>query len=140
MKKSPQISFFSIIFLLFSIYTSYSQDISSCGLMSAISLARYYGSTINENDLENLHQSYTQNDLSIFDVKEAANKLGVKTDGMKINLEELEALNRPFIALVTNHFVFVESINNKWIRYIDNNIIKIDPKSEFAKIYTGKSR
>ena len=113
--------------------------IPSCGLYSVQNLARYLGRSLDAVQFSSLCLKYPQEEISLFQVKQAAQDAGIATEGVKATVSELQKRRQPFIAAMPNHFVCVDLIQAGWVRYSDNDQIRLAPLPEFERDYQGKA-
>jgi peroxiredoxin Q/BCP len=125
--------------------TGYSQEHShratapNCGVRSVFNLARHIGKAPNQVQEDDLCKAYPNEQVSMLDVQNAAKRLGIELEGMKATLQEMEARGEPFIAVLPNHFTFVERVEGKWVRYAEDGGLLVRPRELFEKEYQGKS-
>ena len=111
----------------------------SCGLYSVLNLARCLGRAIDEKSVQDLCRSYPQEEMSLFDVQNAAKQTNVDTEGVRATLEELQKRGQPFIAALPDHFICVERVEDDWVRFYQNSELKIQSRSGFAGNFSGKA-
>lgn len=86
------------------------QDQMDCGATCLRIVAKYYGRNINIYRLRKLCQ-VTKNGVNMLGVSEAAEKLGFRTLGLRVSVEQLEVIQLPYIIQWRqNHFLLFEEI------------------------------
>ena len=114
-------------------------EIPNCGVQSVLNIARFVGKAPDNGQILNLNQTYSQLEISMFDVQQAAKQIGVSLEGVKATLSELEKRKQPFIAVLPNHFICVERVEGDWVRYSEAGGFIIEPLIQFAAKYQGKA-
>lgn len=111
----------------------------NCGVRSLLGLARYLGHPADDAQTLAMRQAYPQDQVSLWDVQQAARSLGLDTEGVKATLTELQQRQQPFIAALPDHFVFVERVEADWVRYSEGQGLLLRPRSGFEQEYQGKA-
>ena len=115
-----------------------------CGVACLSMIIKYYGGYIGEDTLYEM-TSTTRRGVSAYHLIEAAKMIGLKAEGIKVDIENLKEINFPCIAHLTlngnmGHYVVIYNIDfKKKELYIGDPArkrmkIKI---SDFKKIFTG---
>lgn len=100
------------------------QGIKDCGVTCLYNVIRYYKGNISIEKLRNLTKT-NDNGTSVYDIVEASNKLGLKSNAYMCKYNNLKKILWPFIAHIKldgkyDHFVIIRKIKN-------NKIIIEDP-------------
>ena len=119
--------------------TSALVDAPNCGVQSVLSLAGVLGKMPNQIQSDALCKTYPQAEISMFDVQQAAKQVGISMEGVKATLPELEKRGQPFIAVLPNHFAFVERIEGDWVRYQVGEGFQVESRAQFEGKYQGKA-
>ena len=114
-------------------------EVSNCGVQSVLSLARLLGKMPSQTQADALCRAYPQSEVSMFDVQQAAKQIGIAVEGVKATLPELEKRGQPFIAVLPNHFAFVERVEGDWVRYQVGEGFQIESRAQFESKYQGKA-
>lgn len=114
-------------------------DTPNCGIQSVLDFARFLDKAPKEEQAIALCKTYPQAEISMFDVQQAAKQVGVQLDGVKASVAELEKRHQPFIAVLPDHFVFVERVEGEWVRHSENEGFSIEPRAQFEADYQGKA-
>ena len=116
--------------------------IKECGSASLLSIIRYYGGNISINRLIELTNT-TKDGTNFYNLKDAAQKLGLIAKGFKIdNIDKLKNNCSPLICHLNidgyNHFVVLYSYKKEKLLLMDpaQGRVLID-KEKFSKIWTG---
>ncbi len=117
-------------------------DTKDCGPTCLKIVAKYYGKTISQQKLQELCET-TRQGTSLAFVSEAAENIGFRTLGIKINLKKLEKeAPLPCIAYLPlqRHFVVIYKITKDKIYISDpaHDLINYN-KNEFLKIWIGNN-
>jgi hypothetical protein len=110
---------------------------SNCGVRSVINMARYLGQEINQTQVSELCRDYPQEIVNLQDVQQIAKRSGIQLEGVKSTLEELERRRQPFIAVTPNHFVFIERIDEQWVRYQEGSGYEVRSRADFEREFQG---
>ena len=133
----------AFVFTLFSgSYWAKAQSLTTpvvpnCGVRSVLNLANYLGQVPSNKQTSQLCETYPQSSISMYSVQQAACQLGIPLQGEKVTLDELEKSQQPFIAVLPDHFVFVERVDGPWVLYIESNGLEIRSRASFAQDYRG---
>ena len=73
------------------------QGIKDCGVTCLYNIIRYYKGNISIDKLRNLTKT-DNNGTSIYNIVEASNKLGLKSNAYMCKYNSLNKISRPFIA------------------------------------------
>lgn len=91
------------------------EGLQDCGICSLLNIIRYYGGNTDIEKLRDLTNT-TENGTSIYNLVNAANKLGFESKAYKCKLNDLESQTMPLIAYIKirdyNHFVIVTDISD----------------------------
>jgi ATP-binding cassette subfamily B protein len=109
-------------------------DMMDCGATCLRIVFKYYGQMVSIQKIRKLCQT-TKDGVNLYGVSEAAEKLGFRTYGVRLNLEQLSQIELPCILHWNqNHFVVLYKIKNK--RYFISDpatgLISFDER-EFTK-------
>lgn len=108
LKRSTVICFFMVNIKKFPYYRQ--QDTMDCGATCIRMIIKYYGRNVNINKIRKLCQ-ITKVGVNLLGMSEAAEKLGFRTQALRITLVELEDLKLPCIVhWRQNHFVVLYKI------------------------------
>jgi predicted double-glycine peptidase len=121
----------------------------SCGSAALATLLRHhYGRTANEADI--FRAMYATGDqakiqkvgFSLLDMKVYLNSVGLKADGYRYALRDLEQLKAPVIVLIKiadyRHFVVIKGVRRGQVLVGDPaRGLKVYPEAEFAKLWNG---
>jgi len=108
-------------------------DTSNCGVRSVLEFVRYLGAPLQQERILALNRAYPQAQVTMSDVQKAAKSMGLILEGVKANLDELQAKQQPFIAVLPDHFVFIEKVENEWVRYSEGAGFLIRSRADFEK-------
>ena len=122
-------------------FTNYRQaDYKDCGPTCLKIIAKYYGKTINIQELRDASETTREGSNLLF-LSDAAEKVGFRTLGVKLSLERLEEAPLPCILHWNkNHYVVLYKIK-KDIYYISDpafGLIKYN-KQDFLKFWIGNN-
>ncbi len=122
-------------------FTHYKQaDFKDCGPTCLKIIAKHYGKTINIQELRDTSETTREGSNLLF-LSEAAEKMGFRTLGVKLNLERLEEAPLPCILHWNkNHYVVLYRIK-KDIFYISDpgfGLIEYN-KDDFIKFWIGNN-
>ncbi|RYJ40123.1 Bacteriocin-processing peptidase [Flavobacterium anhuiense] len=122
-------------------FTHYKQaDNKDCGPTCLKIIAKYYGKTINIQELRNISETTREGSNLLF-LSDAAEKIGFRTLGVKLSLERLEEAPLPCILhWNNNHYVVLYKIK-KGIYYVSDpafGLIKYN-KEDFLKFWIGNN-
>jgi len=135
-----------ILFVLFLSswqVASQAQDVASdnCGVNSSIALARSEGLTISQDDEQRLQSAYPAKTVSMLDVKQMCEKLGLSVTGVKGSLAELIKNATPCIVNLKepDHFLVLLDGDAKVVRVIDGDdgLLAVVPRLEIEPRFTG---
>lgn len=123
-------------------------DSKDCGPTCLKIIAKYYGKVINIQSLRNLSETNREGSNLLF-LSDAAEKIGFKTIGVKINLLKLEEIPLPCVLHWNkNHYVVLYDVPNSKKRLKGGKNYKIsDPaiglidysEEEFLKFWIGNN-
>lgn len=101
--------------------------------------ARLEGVAISMDEISSLFKPETE-EISMYDLFQTAQKLGLSAMGVRMSWEELLGLKSPAIAWVNkNHFVVVERVVGDKILVVDYpNPAKLYTQEKFEKIWSGE--
>lgn len=120
-------------------FPSYLQtEFKDCGPTCLKIIAKYYGKTLQINKLRDLSET-TRAGSSLLNLSEAAEKIGFRTIGVKLNLNKLETAPLPCILFWNKvHYVVLYKIK-KEVFYISDPAIGLleYTKDEFLKFWVG---
>lgn len=115
-------------------------DQKDCGSTCLKIIAKHYGKILKIQDLRNYSET-TRDGSNMLLLSDAAEKIGFRTIGARLNLEKLEELPIPFILHWNNtHYVVLYKIK-KGIYYISDPAIGLLEynKSDFLKFWIGNN-
>jgi predicted double-glycine peptidase len=119
----------------------------SCGSAALASLLTYhYDDTVDEQSVfTDMYQNGDQQKIqkqgfSLLDIKQYLERRGYRSDGFKINLDQLVNANVPALTIINNngylHFVIIKGVNNEEVLVGDPALgIKALPRDEFEKMW-----
>ncbi|WP_284651347.1 peptidase domain-containing ABC transporter [Flavobacterium terrisoli] len=115
-------------------------DSKDCGATSLKIIAKHYGKTLNIQTLRKLSET-TREGSTLMNISDAAETIGFKTLGVKVNLDKL--LEAPLPCIIhwnKNHYVVLYKIR-KEIFYISDPAIGLIEysKEEFIKFWIGNN-
>lgn len=123
------------------IFPNYIQtDIKDCGPTTLRIISKYYGKLINIQKLRNLAETNREGS-SLFGISAAAEKIGFRTIGARLTIEELDNVHLPCILHWNGaHFVVLYKIkkNNYYISDPAIGLIQYT-KFEFLKFWIGNN-
>ena len=90
------------------------QEIKDCGVTCLYNIIRYYKGNISIDKLRNLTKT-DENGTSIYNIVEASNKLGLKSNAYMCKYNSLKKIPWPFIAHIKldekyDHFIIIKNI------------------------------
>ena len=90
------------------------QGIKDCGVTCLYNIIRYYKGNISIDKLRNLTKT-DENGTSIYNIVEASNKLGLKSNAYMCKYNSLKKIPWPFIAHIKldekyDHFIIIKNI------------------------------
>ena len=90
------------------------QGIKDCGVTCLYNIIRYYKGNISIDKLRNLTKT-DNNGTSIYNIVEASNKLGLKSNAYMCKYNSLNKISWPFIAHIKldekyDHFIVIKNI------------------------------
>lgn len=115
-------------------------DSKDCGPTCLKIIAKHYGKSINVQELRNLSET-TREGSSLLFLSDAAEKIGFRTLGVKLNLERLEEAPLPCILhWNNNHFVVLYNIIRETFYISDpaQGLLEYS-KKEFLKFWIGNN-
>lgn len=119
----------------------------SCGSATLASLLTYhYDDTVDEQSVfvdmyrNGDQQKIQKQGFSLLDIKLYLERRGYRSDGFKINLDQLIAANVPAITIINNngylHFVIIKGLNEQEVLLGDPSAgIKVMPRDEFETMW-----
>ncbi len=113
-------------------------DMMDCGPACLRIVAKYYGRHYNLNTLRNLMYK-TREGVSLLTISDAAEKIGFRTQGVRLKFSVLEEI--PFPAIIhwnQNHFVVLYKIKRKKQRGEESMFFYISDPAHGLLKYTGK--
>lgn len=116
------------------------QDQMDCGPTSLRMVAKYYGRNIPMQKLRSLC-FINKGGVNLLAISEAAEKLGMRTTGVKLNLQQLKQAELPCILhWRQNHFVVLYKIRNEKYYIADSavGLFKLDEKTFIKSWYSNK--
>ena len=91
----------------------FQRDSRSCGVACLSMILHYYGKKVNSAYLNDVLPC-NKDGVSAFSIIEAANKLGLKGEGLKTDIKNLPKIKLPVILHWNfNHFVVLYNINDR---------------------------
>lgn len=111
---------------------------ANCGVRSVINLARYLGHELTEQQRGELVKRYPTEQVSMLDVKRAAESVGLKLSGWQMTSSELQVKRTPAIVSLPNHFALVDSVGSQWVRVFESEYSSLMPRAEFDRIFQSK--
>jgi ATP-binding cassette subfamily B protein len=115
-------------------------DSKDCGPTCLKIIAKHYGKTINRQELRNLSET-TREGSNFFTLSEAAEKIGYRSLGVKLNFEKLKEAPLPCILHWNgNHYVVLYKIKKDKILISDPGygLLEYD-KRDFIKFWIGNN-
>lgn len=109
-------------------------DLMDCGATSLRMIFKYYGQQVSIHKIRKLCQT-TKNGVNLLGISEAAEKLGFRTYGVRLNLEQLKEVELPCILHWNqNHFVVLYKIirGKYYISDPASGLVSYD-ENEFSK-------
>lgn len=109
-------------------------DAMDCGATSLRIIFKYYGQQVSVHRIRKLCQT-TKNGVNLLGISEAAEKLGFRTYGVRLSLEQLKELELPCILHWNqNHFVVLYKIRSEKYYISDpaSGLVSYD-ESEFSR-------
>lgn len=112
-------------------------DTMDCGAACLASIARFHGRKISIPVFRKLI-NVTREGSSLYALKTACEKVGLRALGMRLDYAELQTLRPPFIALSHYHFVVVYKVGKDSVQIGDpgSGVITI-PREQFERHWTG---
>lgn len=122
----------------------------SCGSATLASLLTYhYDDTVDEQSVfVDMYQNGDQQKIqqlgfSLLDIKLYLERHGYRSDGFKINLDQLITANVPAITIINNngylHFVIIKGVNDQEVLLGDPSVgIKVIPRDEFEEMWGNR--
>jgi predicted double-glycine peptidase len=122
----------------------------SCGSATLASLLTYhYDDTVDEQSVfvdmyqNGDRQKIQKQGFSLLDIKLYLERRGYRSDGFKINLEQLITANVPAITIINNngymHFVIIKGVNEQEVLVGDPAVgIKVIPRDEFETMWENR--
>jgi len=114
-------------------------DSKDCGIACLRMISKYYGKSQSTTKLQNL-TSITREGVSLLGISDTAEKIGLRSIGIKTTLEDIEKENiTPFIAhWQQKHFVVVYKIKKNVISVSDPALGKINyTRKEFLRYWAS---
>ncbi|WP_145855540.1 peptidase domain-containing ABC transporter [Pedobacter suwonensis] len=112
------------------------QDQMDCGASCLRMIIKYYGQNISINKIRRLSQS-TRAGVNMLGISEAAEKMGFRSNGVRLQIEQLREIQLPCILHWNqNHFVVLYAIKDQNYFIADPNygLVTMNEK-EFAKCW-----
>ena len=122
-------------------FTHYKQaDIKDCGPTCLKIIAKHYGKTINIQDLRDISETTREGSNLLF-LSDAAEKIGFRTLGVKLNLERLQEAPLPCILHWNkNHYVVLYKIRKNKYYVSDPGFGLIEyTEEDFIKFWIGNN-
>ncbi|WP_246253186.1 cysteine peptidase family C39 domain-containing protein, partial [Flavobacterium collinsii] len=122
-------------------FTNYKQaDYKDCGPTCLKIIAKHYGKTINIQELRDISETTREGSNLLF-LSDAAEKIGFRTLGVKLNLERLEEAPLPCVLHWNkNHYVVLYKIKKKTYYISDPAFGLIEYNNEdFIKFWIGNN-
>lgn len=95
----------------------FQRDSRSCGVACLSMILQYYGKKVNSSYLNDVLPCNREG-VSAFSIIEAANKLGLKGEGLKTDIKNLQKIKLPVILHWNlNHFVVLYNINDRCTKF-----------------------
>jgi len=119
----------------------------SCGSAALASLLTYhYDDTVDEQSVfTDMYQNGDQQKIqkqgfSLLDIKLYLERRGYRSDGFKINLDQLVNANVPALTIINNngylHFIIIKGVNHEEVLVGDPAVgVKVMPRDEFEKMW-----
>ena len=119
----------------------------SCGSSALASLLSFhYEDIVNEQSVfKDMYENGNQNTIqkkgfSLLDMKLYLNRRGYRSDGFKINLDQLIDANVPAITIIDNkgylHFIIIKGITKKEVLVGDPAVgVKVIPREKFEEMW-----
>jgi predicted double-glycine peptidase len=119
----------------------------SCGSAALASLLTYhYDDTVDEQSVfTDMYQNGDQQKIqkqgfSLLDIKQYLERRGYRSDGFKINLDQLVNANVPALTIINNngylHFIIIKGVNNEEVLVGDPALgVKAMPRDEFEAMW-----
>ena len=91
--------------------------VKDCGICCLLSIIRFYGGEVSKEYLRELTNT-TKDGVSLYNLLEAARKIGFDAIGLSGNLEDINVNNLPYIAHINvnkkfKHFIVIYKINKE---------------------------
>jgi ATP-binding cassette subfamily B protein len=112
-----------------------------CGPTCLRMIAKFYGKNFNLQKLRSI-SGINREGVSLLGISEAAEKIGFRSTGAKINMEDLKKSDFPLILHWNqNHFVVLYKVRSGYLHIADpaKGLLKYS-ESEFLKHWTGSAR
>ena len=122
----------------------------SCGSAALASLLTYhYDDTVDEQSVfTDMYQNGDQQKIqkqgfSLLDIKLYLERRGYRSDGFKINLDQLVNANVPALTIINNngylHFIIIKGVNNEEVLVGDPALgVKVMPRDEFEAMWGNR--
>lgn len=122
----------------------------SCGSAALASLLTYhYDDTVDEQSVfTDMYQNGDQPKIqkqgfSLLDIKLYLERRGYRSDGFKINLDQLVNANVPALTIINNngylHFIIIKGVNNEEVLVGDPALgVKVMPRDEFEAMWGNR--
>lgn len=115
-------------------------DVMDCGATCLRMLFKYYGQSVSIHKIRKLCQT-TNNGVNLLGISEAAEKLGFRTYGVRLGLEQLHEIELPCILHWNqNHFVVLYKVKNNTYYIADpaTGLLTYDNKEFTKNWYSSK--
>ena len=122
----------------------------SCGSAALASLLTYhYDDTVDEQSVfTDMYQNGDQQKIqkqgfSLLDIKLYLERRGYRSDGFKINLDQLVNANVPALTIINNngylHFIIIKGVNSEEVLVGDPALgVKVMPRDEFEAMWGNR--
>ncbi|MCD6361641.1 MAG: hypothetical protein J7M38_12365, partial [Armatimonadetes bacterium] len=112
----------------------------TCGVGSLFDLSELAGRDLSKEQRQEILDAYPADESSMLDIKQAAEKLGLRLVGVAASLDELtHNVRGPKIIHLNDpaHFLVMARDSSEWVQLLDHGRVTIAPRAEIEKRYSG---